>query len=212
MPRARPEKAMPRITPERLEQGQRSFEKHEGRESMYRVAMVLLPQCWGRYADMTDALSVLLLTWNNAFYRFGLFDAAALEAVLKKHWATIDEFHGRDIMSLADADRPRVSALFRDLLKALRIRSGKSRGRRSPVAVAKALHLLAPNFFPLWDTEIAAAYGFSYHEDPSGTYLAFCDRIRDIAMALAPAIPPSPKSLLKRIDEFNYAKYTQGWV
>lgn len=36
---------------------------------------------------------------------------------------------------------------------------------KSPVAVAKALHLLAPHFFPLWDGRIAKSYKCYYNVD-----------------------------------------------
>ena len=62
------------ITIDDLKKGCRAFEVNEGRDSMYRVATFLLAKWWGRYAEMVDALTVLLLTWNSAFYRYGLFD------------------------------------------------------------------------------------------------------------------------------------------
>jgi len=51
-------------------------------------------------------------------------------------------------------------------LKALQIADGKSAGRKSPVAVAKALHLLAHDFFALWDDKIAKAYNCHYRYIP----------------------------------------------
>jgi len=179
---------------------------------MYRVATFLLKEWWGQYPEMTDALTVLPLTWNSAFYRYGSFDERRLEAFLRGYWDTIDSFRNRDLLSFSQADHPKVTELFRALLDALQISEGKSRGRKSPVGAAKALHLLAPAFFPLWDGAIALHYGCFYAADPPGAYFRFCGLIRDIAVDLSQKLSNSPKSILKRIDEFNYAKYTKNWI
>jgi len=92
---------------------------------------------------------VLLLTWNNALYRYGLFDFSALETTLRNNMDTLNAFRERDILSFADRDKETIMVLFNAFLDALKIVDGKKKGTRSPVAVAKALHLLAPAFFPL---------------------------------------------------------------
>jgi len=195
-----------------LEKGCRAFERHEGRDSMYRVATFLLEQWWGRHADMVDALTVLLLTWNAAFYKYGMFDQRRLEKFLVEQWDVVSDFRNRDITSLTAGDHETIRKLFVGFNAALQIQEGKGRGRRSPVAVAKTLHLLGPRFFPLWDYEIANQYGCDYSEKPGNAYTRFCDIVQTIAADLAGRVSPSPKSLLKRIDEFNYAQYTKGWI
>ena len=57
-------------------------------------------------------------------------------------------------------------------------------GRKSPVAVAKALHLLAPNFFPLWDNKIAGAYGCYFNNNSAEKYVSFCKTMEDTSGAL----------------------------
>ncbi|MHC1604889.1 MAG: hypothetical protein ACXQTP_02840 [Candidatus Methanofastidiosia archaeon] len=49
------------------------FEKHEKRDAMYKVATSLVSYFWGKPLDMVDGLGVLLLTWNQAFYRYEIF-------------------------------------------------------------------------------------------------------------------------------------------
>lgn len=178
---------------------------------MYRVATFLLREWWGQHDKMTDALTVLLLTWNGAFYRYGLFSANKLEACLKEQWNAIEAFHHRDIIDFTAADENLVRDLFSAMLKALAIADGKSRGRQTPVGVAKTLHLLAPAFFPLWDQAIAEAYDCRYGDDPTSAYLEFCRKILSIARKLG-KVPAPDRTLLKCIDEYNYARYTQGWV
>ena len=90
---------------------------------------------------------------------------------------------------------------------------GDLKGRQSPVSVAKALHLLAPGFFPLWDDKIARGYQCHYSVDPDGKYLQFMDISREMAEELSTGIRvPKGSTMLKVIDEYNYAKYTKGWV
>jgi hypothetical protein len=177
---------------------------------MYRVATYLLRQWWHDYPRMVAALKVLLLTWNGAFYRYGSFDEGRLERCLRRHSRLIARFRRRDIRSFGESDHADVARLFNALLAALRIGWGPNRGNRSPVGVAKTLHLLAPRFFPPWDNAIAWRYGCSYTSQPARAYVRFCGEIRSRAIELKDRGMPSSE-LLKRIDEFNYVRYTKGW-
>jgi hypothetical protein len=200
------------IPPAELEKGCSKFERYEGRDSVYRVATFLLEQWWGRPAEMADALIVMLLAWNAPFYKYGLFDQNHLEKFLFGHWDVISNLRDRDVMSLADADRAVIRRLFTGLHRALQFREGKGQGQKSPIAVAKTLHLLAPRFFPLWDYEIANYYGCGYSDNPAEAYLQLCCTFKQIAVTLASVIPPTSKSLLKQIDEYNYVTYTKGRI
>ncbi|MHA1686498.1 MAG: hypothetical protein ACTSYD_08850 [Candidatus Heimdallarchaeaceae archaeon] len=62
-----------------------------------------------------------------------------------------------------------IKRLFKDFLKATRVyrsikgkQSKQKRDIQGSVSAAKALHLLAPSFFPLWDKEIAKKYKCDY--------------------------------------------------
>ena len=150
------------------------FTRHERRDAMYKVATFLVDHYWGRPADVADGVGVLLLTWNQAFYRYGAFSFDRLEACIRKHSTLIEQFRKRSLTSLISSDESLIAALFRDFLDALKIADGKLKGRKSPVAVAKTLHLLAPQFFPLWDDKIAKAYGCYYNVDSAKKYFSFC--------------------------------------
>ncbi len=189
--------------------GIQEFEKHEKRDAMYKVATFLISHYWGKPADMADALGVLLLTWNQAFYRYGVFDFDRLENCITKNLQKLESFRKREIINLSNPDEDEIKDLFDDLLHALQIDSGKMRGRKSPVAVAKALHLLAPNFFPLWDDKIAKAYKCYYNNNPAEKYISFSKIIKE---RFKDYIRDSKKSILKLIDEYNYSKYTKGWI
>jgi hypothetical protein len=198
-----------------LESECRAFEEWEPRDSMYRVSAFLVREWWGDPAKLVDALSVLLLIWNGAFYRYGNFDEESLETCLRENEAMLSAFREREIASFCEADEAETVKLFTAVSKAL---GRKSDGVESPVSAGKALHLLAPNFFPLWDQYIAPSYDCPYvGELASMAYIAFTRRIRAIAVKLTAELVNdgdvekewlSRKPLLKRIDEFNYMKYT----
>ncbi len=192
--------------------GVEAFEQHEERDAMYKVATFLVSHFWGKPAEMADALGVLLLTWNQAFYRFGDFEFKRLEQCIASNASRIEAFKGRDISSLSDSDEDEIKDLFTQFLHALQIDSGKARGRKSPVGVAKALHLLAPSFFPLWDKAIALGYRCYYSEDPADKYVEFCKLMKEMTPKIRNYVNQHARTLLKLIDEYNYSKYTKKWI
>ena len=202
-------------TKEEFIKGIEEFEKHEKRDAMYRVATFLVRHFWGNPSDMADGLGVLLLTWNQAFYRYGNFDFDKLEECIKNNLEKLKKFRNRNITELSKSDESDIKLIFTEFMESLRIASGNMKGRKSPVAVAKALHLLAPNFFPLWDDQIAKAYGCYYNNNPAEKYIRFMKLIKEFAEKVGDYINPSNyqnKTFLKLIDEFNYSKYTKGWI
>jgi len=197
-----------------FKKGYLAFQKREKRDSMYRTATFLVAHFWGKPAEMADSLGVLLLTWNHAFYRYGIFDFDKLEACISKNLSSLDKYRNSSILNYTSADDKAIEHLFQQFLDALRIHAGKKKGQKSAVGVAKALHLLAPDFFPLWDYEIARAYGCAYSSNPAEKYLVFFRKSKEMAEKLQFSVDAKAmgKTLLKLIDEYNYAKYTRGWI
>jgi hypothetical protein len=193
---------------EELRQGYTSFQSHEPRDAMYKTATFLVQTFWGKPKEMSDSLGVLLLTWNQAFYRYGFFDFDALENCIRQNQSILDEYRPKNILEYRSDDDETINELFSQFLNALQIANGKMTGRKSPVAVAKALHLLAPSFFPLWDDKIARKYECRYY------YVPFMQKMQRLAQILAPEIDlnVTGKTLLKLIDEYNYAKFTKQWI
>ncbi len=149
------------------------------------------------------------------FFRYsgGRLDYDGLKGCLRKYWNIVEQFHSRDILTFTSKDAPTIKLLFDDLLDALKIEtSGTHEIRQSPVGVAKALHLLAPGFFPIWDRAIANAYHCGYGENPADAYICFCGKIREVAEGLADVASVPEKSMVKRIDEYNYARFSKGWL
>jgi hypothetical protein len=182
---------------------------------MYKTATFLVRHYWGNPAEMADGLGVLLLTWNQAFYRYGPFDFQQLEDTIAADQQHLHAFRTRDILGYVPADDESIRLLFDRFLRALQICEGPKKGTNSPVAAAKALHLLAPRFFPLWDQRIANAYGCRYTQQPSEKYVLFMAKMKDFARQLVSAgltTDDGGRTLLKCIDEYNYAKYTKVWI
>ena len=192
--------------------GVEEYRKHEKRDAMYKVASFIVSHFWDKPADIADGLGVLLLTWNQAFYRYGGFDFDRLEECIKNNYSEIKSFRNRNILSLSKSDERDIKKIFNKFLEALQIDTGKMRGRKSPVSVAKTLHLLAPRFFPLWDDKIARAYKCYYNKNSAEQYLCFCKIMKRITEELKNKISDKNWSILKLIDEYNYSKYTKHWI
>lgn len=156
--------------------GVSEYHKHEKRDAMYKVAKMLVNDYWGRWDEVANGLGVLLLTWNQALYRYGVFDFDKLEHFLKSRQNELNEFRNRAIDTLNKNDEAKIKSMFEELLVALASEGKNKKPRKSPVAVAKALHMLAPDFFPIWDNAIAYAYGCYWTNSgkASQTYIDFC--------------------------------------
>ena len=196
------------ISLEELNEGSRVFQENEPRDVMYKTATFLVDHFWGKSKEMADGLGVLLLTWNQSFYRFGSLDFSALENCLTTYQSELCQFRERNILSYTENDDKAIENLYDQFLIALQFADGKSKGKKSPVAVAKALHLLAPNFFPLWDNKISKKYNCCYN------YISFIREMKRLAEELTPGLnlQKTNKTFLKLIDEYNYAKYTKFWI
>jgi len=198
------------ISPSEFRRGCQAFQTHEARDAVYKIATFVVSQFWGRPPDMANGIGVLLLIWNQAFYRYGIFDFGRIEDAIQANLATIQDYRNRDIVTIGTPDEPLIKKLFRQFLDALQIANGKRKGWKSPVGVAKALHLLGPGFFPLWDNRIARGYGCHYAYQPAEKYVTFSYKMKEIARQIEK--PDDNKTILKLIDEYNYAKFTKKWI
>ena len=200
------------VDPCEVQAGSDAFRAHEKRDAIYKVSRFLVDHFWGDPPQMADALGVLLLVWNNALYRYGLFHHIASENALRANMDGLNKFRERDIETFGREDEEPITALFVALLDGLAIAEGKSKGFRSRVGVAKALHLLAPGFFPLWDDKIATGDRCHYTRDPNGQFLRFMTISKGMAESLRGKVETRGSTLLKVIDEYNYAKFTKKWI
>jgi len=186
-----------------LNKAHRLYVKNEPRDLFYRAAteLVALAIKGKTTLSVTEALAVLLQTWNSAFYRFRKFDDAhfaRFESPYKKHRTVLDAYRKRAIDSLVNDEQTEFSHLFEDFESVL-----------GPVGAAKALHLLAPDFFPLWDRAIARAHGLPLAKTGLNAprYWSFTL----ITRSQCTSLQLRSSERLKALDEYNYAKHKRGW-
>lgn len=193
-------------------QGIKEFERREPRDAIYEVSSFFIPYFWKDFYNMAIGAGAFLLSYNQAFYRYGIFDFDKLENCIRANFLKLSSFRKRCITDLLESDEEDIKRLFGEFLEALQIDSGKTQGRKSPVSVSKTLHILAPGFFPMWDYKIARGYGYDYYKNPDEKYILFCRTMRIFANRVKGYITHSDKTLVKKIDEYNFEKYTRGYV
>ncbi|MGI9103645.1 MAG: hypothetical protein ACR2IF_14495 [Terriglobales bacterium] len=202
---------MPRIPSKELFlAGISAYEDHEGRGTVYFDALKGVQSSWGDPKRMAGAVWVLLNSWHRDFYRFGAPNLNAIAACIQNNLTALEQGRPRTIESFSRADELTVKNLFREFLNGTH-RENTRGNQSSPVAVAKTLNLMNPSFLPLWDNPIAGRFGYPVMSGVD--YVSFCWDMVDHAAVLASYLPvPDDRSVLKRIDEFNYSAYTKGWV
>jgi len=193
---------------EDLQKARKVFLKNEPRDLFYRIATELIELAINGKTQvaLSEALAVLLQTWNRAYYQFRPFDNEHFSKIgnlIEKHAEQIiTDFRTRSILSLCKRDEDKICKIFVLFEHVL-----------GPVGAAKSLHLLAPRFFPLWDRAIAEAYGV--HMGPVGTnagrYWSFMVTSRKHCKTLDGTLPHE-NNPLKLIDEYNYCHYTKHWI
>lgn len=200
--------------------------ENEPRDLIYKIVTRIVFQYWGEPSEVAEGITILLSTWNFAFYRGTLPDVDQLEKAIRERYLELKEFRVRNIESLTTDDNEPIEEIFNEFKIALR-RGGK-RPAEAPVSATKALHLIAPNFFPLWDNSIAEHYGCG--EMGSEDYVHFMYKMREVAEGVIESyikehggdkmqalkgiwelypvkIPEKEGKLLKWIDEYNWVKY-----
>ena len=146
----------------------------------------------------TEELATATAEWlkdlNRQYYRFRPGEAATLtqklKPILQRELETVLSFCNRSIKTLTKSDEVEVFRLF-----------GLFRTECGPVGAGKALHVLAPKFFPLWDNGIAQSYGVSTE---SG-YFQFMNAVKAQVLNLPEEIAPGVTAL-KVLDEWNYLR------
>ncbi len=186
------------VTLDQLAEAHAAYRANEPRELHYRVAQTLAAQAWADQGDysLAEAVEVLLLSWNLGYYRRARvpFVHAEIAALIEANAAGVSAFRDRPIESLVQADLPEVERLFMAF-----------RGVVGRVGAAKALHVLAPRFFALWDNPIAKGYRF-HSLNPSDYRRLMCSVAAQARMVGGEA--GFGRGLPKAIDELNYCRFT----
>lgn len=197
------------IPPDKFREGVLSFRQNNADE-MYNLASRLVDDYWYNPKNLASAIGLLLLVWNQAYYRYGHPNFNEIENFLYRHTELFKGWRPRHISTASCEDLDNLKVVFLDALDALKIAKGTFSNRRSSVSVSKALHILAPNFFPLWDYKIANAYGCRYQSNPVKAYLRFIKKQNEMLGQLNHVINElaDNRSQLKVLDEYNYDEFT----
>ena len=195
-------------TREEFCRGYEIYNEREKRGFVYFEALELVSEGWGNYQLMAKGIQRLIRSWNRFYSNFSFSD---LVHCLENNIEILETYRNRDIINLSEDDDENVRELFKQMLKALR---RERDGALSPVSVAKAFGILAPNFLPIWDSNIAFKYDCLYLSDMADMpYVRFCHKMKLMAENVKYFVPSQDdRALLKRIDEYNYSKYTMYWI
>jgi hypothetical protein len=176
------------------------YAQAEPRDIAYKVARDLVERNGRDGSGLTraDGVAILLMSWNAGFYRFrpDLMRTlvADLDRLIQRHEDLLTDLGGRGAETYEPGrDGGAVETIYRDFLSVL-----------WPVGTAKALHVLAPRFFPIWDESIARA--FRLQLSPPQRSVASYLRLMEIASAFAHMsqfVDP-----LKALDEWAYVRFT----
>lgn len=191
-----------------LKEAHQRFLENEPRDLFYRVATELIKLALKGLTtlSLSEAVAVLLQTWNRAYYQYYRFDAkhfSDIDRLLDRYQDEIvNRFRNRSPSQLSQNEKTQIEVLFADFEKVL-----------GPTGAAKTLHLLAPRFFPLWDHDIAKAHSCTFQKrgKNGSKYRVFVEMVHNQYEQLK-AFYPEGVNLLKLLDEYNYCKYTKKWL
>lgn len=211
---------IPVLTWDVLERAHAIYLEEEPRDAMYRISTKLIKDYWDDIYEVSNALGFLLLTWNSAFYRYGLLNYGLIQDSLVRNKDKLEELRNRSILTCLEEEKFDFKKIYGDFLISLRSIGKKGSDNEgkisfSPVSVGKALHLLCPSFFPLWDNKIALAYGckWSSNETSFDDYWKFIkvSKIQARNLERSKNRPASLETteILKLMDEYNYLHFTK---
>ena len=176
----------------------------------------------GEHSNVGVAIAPYLFIWNIKRFRtyfeenpqFSLsnyFTALGLE--IDRLRDEIAYFRSKRLVdSDVDSDEPKVRELLKAVMKILRRLSKDYAGKEheEPLATIKILHILAPNYFPLLDNEIAKAVGLERVR--IDTYITWMMRLKPWLQNYVDVLEKLEKEfglpILKLVDEGFYIMCT----
>jgi len=192
---------------------------------------------------ITYSVLTFLFAWNSTFYRGCIFKGDFIMKIknkIKNNKEKLDSFKRKCICELNTSDKNVIKDLYESFLEVLACEKnigntklhneegsqGSDQGSKeekgntkySPVSTAKFLHIICPNFFPLWDKTIADRYGCSYKngKDSFESYWEYMVKVKEQINNIEGTKTDRIKeileeyTILKLIDEYNYMSYTKG--
>jgi len=145
--------------------------------------------------DIEYILIPYFLKWGKMGRVLGRRGARRMGYRLKEMDAQLSKFRQEDLSTI---DLSKMGSEIANVYCDMRV---------GPTTAAKALHLVAPNLFMLWDTKIRNFYGFKGNGED---YLRFLTNMQNWMKKLKPTIErlqtQYKKSCTKIIDEYNWTK------
>jgi len=148
---------------------------------------------------MGQAVAVLLQIWNRVYYlgqgrHLSKKHIDGLDAAINAYPEIATVYLWKPLADATESDFEYSKNVFNRLEKVA-----------GHVGAAKVLHLLAPRFFPLWDTNIAKDYGVSFEKGvPTGShYVDFMKETIEQIAFLGGEVKAGT-DVVKLIDEYNY--------
>ncbi len=210
---------------EEVHQAHERFKRDEPRAFVYELALGETRR------SVVNGILLLLLIWNreayqnmdrHAFFRFLGRHKVELESAIAKIEPVLALFksEGLETVNLSKHGEA-IKQIFVELC------TPKKMG---PTAAGKALHLLQPQLFMMWDDNIREGHGLAeiekvagerslkkrdYIEYYAGAYVTFMDRMQKLAKSLLADCSIDTVieendgyTLPKLLDEYNYCVYT----
>lgn len=212
--------------PDYLIEGCRKFIERERRDSIYVAALSYAQQNKDSIPRQALAAEALLLSWNEAYYR-GRKGArwhliplvnGDLQEAFQANSSALEALRETELGKLTTKDLESIREVFRT------VASKQSIGL---TGASKALNVVVPDVFVMWDTGIREAYhvlhGSRDIDRPScyENFIATCNEIGSALIANSERLVsqhPSfkqfgvRKSIAKMIDEVNYARFFLGEI
>lgn len=228
-----------------LIRGCRAFVEKEPRDAVYRIALEKVS--WQNIDDTVDAITVFLFSWNAPYYRYHPYTSTEFYSIVAEILErTRPSFYALQENSIEGVDFEYELPVDNETIKAGELIKNifsefsdeKAIGK---IGAAKAIHLLAPELFVMWDNAIIRQYhrthGRSYwRTHKAGDRDCFLEFMEEMQSAGRESIEtccheldcPAEEarerirkecsgrvhmvSLAKALDQNNYARYSKGWI
>jgi len=192
----------------------RLVEAYEGKykdlDSVYTMALQKLKKISLQDLGSNDVESVLrpyFLKWGQMNRVLGIRGCQVICDKLKQLSPKIEKFRFESL-SVVDLDANSESVKIYDGIMDAKWKSEKGKTKRvGPTSASKALHLVAPDLFMIWDRKIRNYYDF---QEGGEEYLRFLVNMKNWLKKLKPTIDllgnKYQKPSTKIIDEYNWIK------
>lgn len=185
-------------------------EKYESLEMIYRDSLKKFNAKELHNFNKDEIQSILaqyLMKWGNMTRVLGYKGCTALGTKLQQMDTRLKTIKQEDLLTIDLSKTSKEIADFYTEIMNTTWTSKKGRVKRvGPTSASKALHLVAPNVFMIWDRAIRQYYGF---QENGKDYVRFLTTMQSWLKELKPnmeKLQKYSKSYTKIIDEYNWIK------